>query len=152
MHAHATRTRKVRRWDGIDPRNCNLLPQNNIIYRCTIKQFPMASSIRQPSTPALFFLLLLVCCCCQFRISNSAPSWTSAKKIFARGLLSLPLTFGAGIVHADDLNAPTYYFGVGCFWHVQHEFVQAEQSILNRPNTQVTASQLFIELLNSIVT
>lgn len=31
------------------------------------------------------------------------------------------------------------YFGVGCFWHVQHEFVSTEQSLLNRDRSQVSA-------------
>ena len=31
------------------------------------------------------------------------------------------------------------YFGCGCFWHVQHEFVAAEQKILHRADTAITA-------------
>eukprot|EP00960_Hanusia_phi_P055976 763116-Hanusia_phi.AAC.7 len=31
------------------------------------------------------------------------------------------------------------YFGCGCFWHVQHEFVVAEEKILGRRNAQITA-------------
>lgn len=31
------------------------------------------------------------------------------------------------------------YFGCGCFWHVQHEFVQAERKILKRSDAQLTA-------------
>jgi len=31
------------------------------------------------------------------------------------------------------------YFGSGCFWHVQHEFIQAEKSILNRCGSNLTA-------------
>jgi len=31
------------------------------------------------------------------------------------------------------------YFGCGCFWHVQHEFVVAEQRILGRKNEELTA-------------
>lgn len=31
------------------------------------------------------------------------------------------------------------YFGVGCFWHVQHEFVQAEKNMLMRSDDQVTS-------------
>jgi len=31
------------------------------------------------------------------------------------------------------------YFGCGCFWHVQHEFVMAEQQILGRKNAQLTS-------------
>lgn len=31
------------------------------------------------------------------------------------------------------------YFGCGCFWHVQHEFVTAESNLLGRSNTALTA-------------
>jgi len=31
------------------------------------------------------------------------------------------------------------YFGCGCFWHVQHEFVKAEESILKRSGGDITA-------------
>lgn len=31
------------------------------------------------------------------------------------------------------------YFGCGCFWHVQHEFVEAERTILGRSDDEITA-------------
>ena len=31
------------------------------------------------------------------------------------------------------------YFGCGCFWHVQHEFVEAEKKILKRSNADLTS-------------
>ena len=31
------------------------------------------------------------------------------------------------------------YFGSGCFWHVQHEFVEAERKYLSRNDGQLTA-------------
>lgn len=31
------------------------------------------------------------------------------------------------------------YFGCGCFWHVQHEFIHAEKEILNRSSDEYTA-------------
>lgn len=31
------------------------------------------------------------------------------------------------------------YFGCGCFWHVQHEFVVAERNILGRSDDQLTS-------------
>lgn len=31
------------------------------------------------------------------------------------------------------------YFGVGCYWHVQHEFVQAERDLLGRTDQQLTS-------------
>jgi peptide methionine sulfoxide reductase MsrA len=41
-------------------------------------------------------------------------------------------------VHATDNTIPVY-FGVGCFWHVQHEFVNAEKTILGRTNKELSA-------------
>ena len=31
------------------------------------------------------------------------------------------------------------YFGCGCFWHVQHEFVEAERKLLGRTDDQITS-------------
>ncbi len=31
------------------------------------------------------------------------------------------------------------YFGCGCFWHVQHEFVEAERKILGRSDDEITS-------------
>jgi len=41
--------------------------------------------------------------------------------------------------YAEDDELIQVYFGCGCFWHVQHEFVQAEQTFLGRSNQQITA-------------
>jgi len=45
------------------------------------------------------------------------------------------------IVHAsaDNEELVDVYFGCGCFWHVQHEFVEAEKSILGRSPDKVTS-------------
>lgn len=42
----------------------------------------------------------------------------------------------------DGGNLPNrdIYFGVGCYWHVMHEFVQTEQNVLGRGEKQVTAA------------
>lgn len=39
-------------------------------------------------------------------------------------------------VRGENVNM---YFGAGCFWHVQHEFVKAERSILQRKDSELTA-------------
>ena len=43
-------------------------------------------------------------------------------------------------VHAaapgSDVNV---YFGVGCFWHVQHEFVETEKKVLTRDDNHITS-------------
>jgi hypothetical protein len=38
---------------------------------------------------------------------------------------------------ASDLQ--DVYFGAGCFWHVQHEFVLAERNLLNRKDSELTS-------------
>lgn len=37
------------------------------------------------------------------------------------------------------IDTMSVYFGVGCFWHIQHEIVQAEKTILNRLAGHITA-------------
>ena len=39
---------------------------------------------------------------------------------------------------ADD-EPVEVYFGCGCFWHVQHEFVEAEMNILGRSDDELTS-------------
>lgn len=39
---------------------------------------------------------------------------------------------------SDEVEIPIY-FGVGCFWHVQHEFVEAERAVLGRGDGELTA-------------
>jgi len=40
----------------------------------------------------------------------------------------------------SPVDAPlSVYFGVGCFWHVQHEFVAAEKLLLGRTDSQITS-------------
>mmetsp|Transcript_20186 Transcript_20186/g.50231 ORF Transcript_20186/g.50231 Transcript_20186/m.50231 type:complete len:281 (+) Transcript_20186:77-919(+) len=44
-----------------------------------------------------------------------------------------------GIANADDEELIDVYFGCGCFWHVQHEFVEAEKTILGRADNKVSS-------------
>jgi hypothetical protein len=39
----------------------------------------------------------------------------------------------------QEESAALYYFGVGCFWHVQHELWKAEQQLLGRSVQECTA-------------
>lgn len=45
----------------------------------------------------------------------------------------------APAVAAADEDLIEVYFGCGCFWHVMHEFIEAERRILNRSDETVTA-------------
>jgi hypothetical protein len=46
---------------------------------------------------------------------------------------------GQALADATDETLVDVYFGVGCYWHIQHEFAQAERDILGRTDLQLTA-------------
>lgn len=68
---------------------------------------------------------------------------TAAAGAGAAGLLTLtttqPAIANAVGVEEDEEQLIDVYFGCGCFWHVQHEFVEAERRILNRSDDMLTA-------------
>eukprot|EP01035_Chromulina_nebulosa_P017363 gene17363-22911_t len=46
------------------------------------------------------------------------------------------------ISQADQINQSpqvSLYFGVGCFWHVQHEFISWERELLSRSDDQLSS-------------
>mmetsp|Transcript_9127 Transcript_9127/g.21452 ORF Transcript_9127/g.21452 Transcript_9127/m.21452 type:complete len:291 (-) Transcript_9127:31-903(-) len=53
----------------------------------------------------------------------------------AASLVANPQPANAGA--ASDLT--DVYFGVGCFWHIQHEFVEAERKLLGRGDKELTS-------------
>ena len=57
----------------------------------------------------------------------------------AAASLMLTTIMGGSPALADDEPLEEVYFGCGCFWHVQHEFVEAEKKILGRSDDQLTA-------------
>lgn len=63
----------------------------------------------------------------------------SAAALSAGALLGGNISPGVAVA-ADDVATPVY-FGVGCFWHIQHEFViQGEKEILGRSPKQYTSA------------
>ena len=65
-----------------------------------------------------------------------------------RSALGTILTLATGLAtsrHADAavLTNPDIltdvYFGVGCFWHIQHEFIGAERELLGRNDNQLSS-------------
>lgn len=54
----------------------------------------------------------------------------------AAGLAALASGLPATAEEGDEIDV---YFGCGCFWHVQHEFVEAEKRILGRKDSELTA-------------
>jgi len=39
----------------------------------------------------------------------------------------------------DNTEKISVYFGIGCFWHIQSEFINAEKNLLNRKNNELTS-------------
>ncbi|KAJ8599464.1 hypothetical protein CTAYLR_008028 [Chrysophaeum taylorii] len=62
----------------------------------------------------------------------------TALQIDRRGLISVLGAAATTPVQAVQ-EAVEVYFGVGCFWHVQHEFAMAEKRLLGRGDDQLTA-------------
>ena len=76
---------------------------------------------------------------------SSCQEGSSSRRDFFHGLCSafiLSTTLGGADVstaQAADNEDIDVYFGCGCFWHVQHEFVEAERNILGRKDSDLTA-------------
>jgi hypothetical protein len=54
-------------------------------------------------------------------------------------LTAVPFPSSSAHAAASVSASTPVYFGVGCFWHVQNEFVAKEQSLLSRDRSQVSA-------------
>lgn len=72
----------------------------------------------------------------------------SRRSVLATGLLTAAgiLTGAPQVARAEaeassSSAAPleSVYFGVGCFWHIQHEFVKAERTMLGRSDAELTS-------------
>lgn len=79
------------------------------------------------------------------RTAISQPTLSNRRAALSlAGSAALGVAFGgAAPALADEAvaaeEAVQVYFGCGCFWHVQHEFVEAEKKILGRKDSQLTA-------------
>jgi hypothetical protein len=85
-------------------------------------------------------------------VQTSATDLLMPRRAAVQGLLTgalgLATAFTGNTVRpsvAADIPAATatdlqdVYFGVGCYWHIQHEFVMAEINTLGRSNQELTA-------------
>jgi hypothetical protein len=87
---------------------------------------------------------------------NDPPERTIMnRRSLLMGLLAVGTasTLGTGgpsmVVRAEDIipatattpvtDVESVYFGVGCFWHIQHEFIVAERELLGRSDRELTA-------------
>ena len=68
--------------------------------------------------------------------ARDAPA-LGRRGVLAGGLAALALPRTAPAAAEEELV--DVYFGCGCFWHVQHEFVEAERNILGRSGAQITS-------------
>jgi hypothetical protein len=94
----------------------------------------------------LLLFSLLVTGVVAFSALSSRRSWlatttggATAALLTTAGITTTP-TDTAMAVEDKAANAlQDVYFGVGCFWHIQHEFIQAERDLLGRSDDQLTS-------------
>ena len=71
------------------------------------------------------------------KLSLQSLKWKKMTKVtIASALLGLSQIQPA---YATDDSSVNMYFGVGCFWHVQHELINAERNILSRSDIDLTS-------------
>jgi hypothetical protein len=67
---------------------------------------------------------------------NTVIATTSAAIAGHAALATSPSSVAAATTTSSEEKV---YFGVGCFWHIQHEFIQAERDLLQRNDKQLTS-------------
>jgi len=81
--------------------------------------------------------ILKFVCCTLYSVFNILRFTIMLWSVLATLLLCSVIARQALANNDDDLVE--VYFGVGCYWHIQHEFVQAERDILERTDRQLTS-------------
>lgn len=66
---------------------------------------------------------------------NTRRNFLAALTTATVGISGIPLPSLA----SEESSLTDVYFGVGCFWHIQHEFVEAERKLLSRSDSQLTS-------------
>mmetsp|Transcript_33702 Transcript_33702/g.108318 ORF Transcript_33702/g.108318 Transcript_33702/m.108318 type:complete len:269 (+) Transcript_33702:14-820(+) len=61
---------------------------------------------------------------------------SASRRAVLASALALPASSQRAVADDSDIDV---YFGCGCFWHVQHEFVMAEKKLLGRSDLQITS-------------
>jgi hypothetical protein len=79
------------------------------------------------------------------RLSTEAAKSALDRRTWLGGVLTAVLgspalsSAAAAMEEAAAPNEEAVYFGVGCFWHIQHEFVAAERDLLGRSDRELTS-------------
>eukprot|EP00429_Kryptoperidinium_foliaceum_P003629 CAMPEP_0176012854 /NCGR_PEP_ID=MMETSP0120_2-20121206/6009_1 /TAXON_ID=160619 /ORGANISM="Kryptoperidinium foliaceum, Strain CCMP 1326" /LENGTH=273 /DNA_ID=CAMNT_0017345751 /DNA_START=729 /DNA_END=1546 /DNA_ORIENTATION=- len=97
--------------------------------------------IRNLALTTLFVHALLVSERTVFALTNRVSRPDGSRRAFLSNTAVIAAA-GLGLsspVHAEEEGQIDVYFGCGCFWHVQHEFVDAEKRILGRSDDELTA-------------
>lgn len=70
----------------------------------------------------------------------SSLQFSKCKKALGSIALALAYLSSPSLSHAEEVENEhqKVYFGVGCFWHVQHEFVETERKVLHREDSDLT--------------
>jgi len=75
------------------------------------------------------------CASTHLNAENSRRGFLAISASAAAAALSIPQPSFA--VSESDLV--DVYFGVGCYWHIQHEFVETERKLLSRADNELTS-------------
>ena len=63
----------------------------------------------------------------------------SRRNVISTFLSTAAIALSSTQASAEEEELIDVYFGCGCFWHVQHEFVEAERTLLNRGDSTFTS-------------
>lgn len=74
-------------------------------------------------------------------VAPPAPAATSTTScpITVSSSCTRSLHTSTSTTSSSTTSAAQVYFGCGCFWHVQHEFVEAERKLLGRDDMELTS-------------
>ena len=105
-----------------------------------------------PSVIFLVFGSIIQVQCLKFGLPRLVRISNDVRSALGKTILSIAIPFA--LLSAPELSLAStgdivstqkdvqkdvpLYFGVGCFWHVQHEFVAAEKTVLGRTDDQLT--------------
>ena len=93
------------------------------------------------STKLIFILSFLITSTSSYTFPPPpSPSYppSSRRSFLSTSSLAFPFLLSSPSLAAAEPLIPVY-FGAGCFWHVQHEFVLGEIQLLKRTELQLTS-------------